>query len=100
MAMMSTADKKRWRLRWWTINWKDGGRRRETTATRDRDERRQRQRIGQGDCGGLWRLPWTAMAADDGIEHRQHARAGGRQRWARDETGWQTKTAVGIYHGQ
>ena len=75
MAMMSTADKNRW---WWqrrTINWKDGGRRQETTARRDSDERWQRQRIGGDDCDGLRRLPQTAMAADDdGVERRRHAR--------------------------
>ena len=80
MVMMSTADKKRRRRR--TINWKDGGRRQETTATRDSDERRRRQRIGNDDCGGLRQLQRTAMATDeDGVERQRHARAGDGRRW-------------------
>ncbi len=70
MAMMSISDKKRRWQRRRAINWKDGGRRREITASRDSDKRRQRQRIGDDDdCGGLMRLPRTAMATDgDGVE--------------------------------
>jgi hypothetical protein len=33
-------------------NWKDSDCRRETTVTRNSDERRWRQRIGDDDCGG------------------------------------------------
>ena len=53
-------------------NWKYGGCGRETTVTRDSNERRPRQRIGDDDCGGLRQLPWTAMATDDdGVERRR-----------------------------
>ena len=69
------------------MNWKVGGRRHETMATRDSDERRLRQRIGVNDCGGLRRLSWTAMATDDdGVDPRRHERAGGGRRWERNET--------------
>ena len=95
MVMMSTANKKwwrrqdkkqwwrwRWRWRWRTINWKGGSRRRETTATRDSNERQQRQWIGNDDCGGLWRLPLTAMLADD-----MSLNNGGMQELAADDDG-------------
>ena len=78
-AMMSTADKKwrRRRRRRRAINWKDGGRRQETMVTRDSDERRRRQQIGDNDCGGLRRLPQTAIVTDyNGVERRWHTRAG------------------------
>ena len=71
---------------------------RETTATRDSNKRRQRQRIGDDDCGSLWRLPRIAMATDDnGVDQQWHARAGGRRQWGRNETVWQTKMVFGIY---
>ena len=104
--MMSTTDKRRRqrqrrRRQRRTINWKDGGHQRETTVTRDSDERWRRQRIGDDDCGGLRRLPRTAMAMDDDdVEQQRHVRAGGGQRWGRNKTEWRTKTAFGIYKWQ
>jgi len=97
---MSTANKKWWQRRQQrrTINWKDGGHQQETFATRDINKSRQRQRIGDNNCGGLQRPLRTAMAMDDdSVERERHMRAGGGRRWGKNETGWRTKTAFGIY---
>ena len=63
--------------------------RRETTATRDSDKRRRRQPISVNDCGGLRRLPRTAIATliDNGTQELvadndgEGMSPGSEQRW-------------------